>query len=127
MAFWVNVVFVAASRETSFPDKKRESPVRLSLFVHAVKRLLLLWSNNRLLGRLSRSSSGSWICLPVVQVVCNAVAVCTFREPGHDACCVRHAVAILALRNHLVLLLVTGYAEKCLVLCLACYKEAESF
>ncbi len=57
----------------------------------------------------------------------DAVAVCAFRELGHDTGCVRNAVAILALRHHLVLLLVAGYAEKCFMFGLACNEQVECF
>ena len=55
----------------------------------------------------------------------DSVAVTTFRELGHDTCCVWNTVAVLALRNHLVLLLVTGYAEERLVLSLAGCKHSK--
>jgi len=93
--------------------------------VHTATALLLLVS--RFLCRFGSRShcSGRSRCFPVVQVVSDAVAVAAFRELGHDACCVRHAVAILALRNHLVLLLVTGYAEQRFVLGLAGNEHVE--
>lgn len=47
---------------------------------------------------------------PAVQVVSDAVAVAAFRELGHHCCRVRRAVAGLACRDHLVLILVAVYA-----------------
>lgn len=63
--------------------------------------------------------------LPIVQVVGDAMAVAAFRELGHDSGCVRHAVAVLALGNHLVFFLVAGHAEQCLMLGLAGNEEIE--
>lgn len=48
--------------------------------------------------------------------MCDAVAVTAFRELGEHRCRVRSTVAALALRNHLVLGLVTCHAAKVLVL-----------
>lgn len=55
----------------------------------------------------------------------DAVAIGAFRELGHDSCCVWYTMAILAFRYHLVLLLVTGHAEKSFVFGLAGTKQAE--
>jgi len=57
----------------------------------------------------------------------DAVAVRAFRELAHDAGGMRNAVAILAFRHHLVLLLVTGYAQECLVLGFAGNEQAVCF
>jgi len=56
-----------------------------------------------------------------------AMAVSAFREPGHNSGCVRNTVAILALRHHLVLLLVTGYAEEGLVFGFAGNQQVKCF
>src|SRR6185369_8893546 len=112
-------VYVVPVDEHSISKKKRRESWTLSSLIHASTALLLLVS--RFLRRFGSRShcSGRAPCLPVVQVMGDAVAVAAFRELGHDAGCVRYAVAILTLRHHLVLLLVTGYAEQRLVLCLA--------
>ncbi len=57
----------------------------------------------------------------------DTVAVAAFRELGHDSGCVRYTVAVLALRHHLMFFLVTGYAEKGLMFCLAGNNHFVSF
>lgn len=56
---------------------------------------------------------------PVVQVMCDIMAVAAFLELGHDAGRMLLAMAVLALGNHLVLRLVTECAGKVLMLGLA--------
>lgn len=83
---------------------------------------------SRSLYRFGRCSCSSWCtCSPVVQVMRDAMAVAAFRELAHDAGCVRYAVAILALRYHLVFFLVTGNAEQGFVLGLAGYEHVVCF
>jgi len=92
----------------------------LPSLIHTAKALLLFVRRSRFSRRCCRCCLSSRCCRsPVVQVMRDAVAVAAFRELAHDACGVRHAVAILALGHHLVLLLVTGYAEQGFVLSLA--------
>jgi hypothetical protein len=92
----------------------------LPSLIHTSRTLLLFVRRSRSSRRCCRCCLSSRCCCPpVVQVMCDAVTVAAFRELAHDAGCVRHAVAILAFRHHLVLLLVTGYAEQGFVLGLA--------
>src|SRR5512138_456376 len=76
-------------------------------------------------GRRSCGRCGGRAGFPVVQVMGDAVAVAAFRELGHDAGCVRYAVAVLALGYHLVFFLVAGYTEQRLVLGFAGGQEVE--
>jgi hypothetical protein len=55
------------------------------------------------------------------------VAVSASREFGHDACRMLLSMAILAFRDHFVLILMTGRARQCTVLCLGRREEIICF
>ena len=69
---------------------------------------------------------GLWPSSPVVQIVGDAVAFAAFRELGHNACRMFFTMAILALRHHLVLFLMTESAGQVFVLDLAGAQHAQN-
>ena len=64
---------------------------------------------------------------PVVEIMRDIVAISAFREFSHDSCRMLLSMAVLALRDHLVLLLMTGCAVEGCVFCLGRLEEIICF
>ena len=63
----------------------------------------------------------------MVQIVCDVVAFTALGEAGHHAGRMRYAMAARASRDHLVLVLVAGYAQYSFMLCFALCQKLRWF